>query len=286
MDLNTDLPGTPDTASRNEGVAGSGVHCDGNPTLRDSPLTAEQANDNAFGWICPYDRGTGNAFEDAACTRDMAAVERDRFLDGCLKIQEDERLRLGRELHDSTGQLLLALRLNVAQLKRVHGSPIEDELLDEIEDTARRIDQEIRSFAFLTYPPEIGREGLCESLRSLTRGFAVRTGLRFSFACQCESAEVDGPRGIALLRVAQEALMNVYRHAHAIHVRVSLTLRGRLLELVIRDDGIGVPSYGDIAKSHGVGLLGMRHRMERLGGHFDIKRMKHGTKLIASVPLG
>src|SRR5262245_4117551 len=101
MDLNTDLPGPPGMTTR--GVdTGSSVHGDNNPTLHDNSLTAEQANDNAFAWNGVADRGTGSAFEDAACSKELAAGERDRFLDGCLKIQEDERLRLGRELHDST----------------------------------------------------------------------------------------------------------------------------------------------------------------------------------------
>lgn len=305
MDLNTDLPGPLGVVGRGSGriccdpasgysnqfiakvesITSAGVHCDVEQPFPDIPLTVEEPRQSAFGWNCAYGRGTGNVFENAASTAEMAAGERDRFLDGCLKAQDDERLRLGRELHDSTGQLLLALRLNVAHLRRAHGSPVEDDLLDEIEETAKRIDGEIRSFAFLTYPPEMGRDGLCETLRSLTRGFAVRTGLRFSFTCLCESVDVSGAQGIALLRVAQEALMNVYRHAHAIHVRVSLTLRGGLLELIVRDDGIGVPPDGEIARSHGIGLLGMRHRVERLGGHFDIKRMKRGTKVVASVAL-
>ncbi len=215
----------------------------------------------------------------------MATGERDKFMDGCLKVQEDERLRLGRELHDSTGQLLLALRLDVAQLKRMHGLPGEDELLSEIEDMAGRIDREIRSFAFLHYPAEIGRDGLGDALRILARGFAARTGLRISFASLCDRAVESGPAAMALLRIAQEALMNVHRHARAMHVRLSLTLRDRLLELVVRDDGRGLPSAHDIANSQGVGLHGMRHRVERLGGHFAVKRLKHGTKVVASVPL-
>jgi signal transduction histidine kinase len=91
---------------------------------------------------------------------------------------------------------------------------------------------------------------------------------------------------LALLRVAQEALMNVHRHARAMHVRMSLAWRRGLLELVIRDDGIGIPDTGDIGSPHGVGMVGMRHRVERIGGNFTVKRMKHGTKLVASVPLG
>jgi signal transduction histidine kinase len=179
----------------------------------------------------------------------------------------------------------LALRLNLARLKRIRGTPDEDQLIDEIEQTAGQIDREIRSFAFLHYPAEIEREGLSQALRYLTRGFAARTGLKIGFDSLGDATASDGPAGVALLRVAQEALMNVHRHARAVHVRVTLAAHDGLLELTVRDDGIGLPADHDATKSHGVGLPGMRHRVERLGGRFAMKRMKHGTRLTASVPL-
>ncbi len=273
MDLNTDLPGSP-------GIADRASDQDDRHPMFD---IADQS-------VLPFGLGAnrhdrGSLYEKAARTAAMAAAERDKFLEGWLRIQEDERLRLGRELHDSTGQLLLALRLNVAQLKRSRGTTFADELLSEIEDTAGQIDREIRSFAYLHYPAEIDRAGLADTLGCLTRGFAARTGLRVSFVDLCDRMVGSGLASTALLRIAQEALLNVHRHARALHVRVSLTLRDKLLELIVRDDGIGIPAESDIAKSHGVGLVGMRHRVERLGGHFAVKRLKHGTKLTASVPL-
>lgn len=249
-----------------EATANTHVHC-----------KAEATN-------CSFGRSVTNVFEGAACTAGMAASERDTFLEGCLKIQEDERLRLGRELHDSTGQMLLALRLNVAQLKRVHGTPVEDELLDEIVDMASRIDWEIRSFAYTHYPAEIGRDGLAAALQSLVRGFGSRTGLDIVFRCMTLTGRQRAGSTLALLRVAQEALLNVHRHAHAKHVRMSLAMHDDMLELTVRDDGIGIPPIHDLKRHRGVGLRGMRHRVERLSGHFAIKRLKHGTKLIASVP--
>jgi signal transduction histidine kinase len=298
MDLDLNFPGSPGIA----GHATGRMCCDPALGFAEQSVLKAKANSgvgnlvetlpavgaesrNAFRLVSPFGLPEDEAFDIAARASDMAGGDRDQFLEGCLKIQEDERLRLGRELHDSTGQLLLALRLNVAQLKRVHGTPVEDMLLDEIEDMASQIDREIRSFSFLHYPAEIERQDLGESLHFLTRGFAARTGLKISFNSLCDRAVRSSPAALALLRVAQEALMNVHRHACALHVRVSLTLRDKLLQLSIRDDGVGIPPEGEIAESHGIGLLGMRHRVERLGGSFAIKRMKHGTKLVASVPV-
>lgn len=201
-----------------------------------------------------------------------------------LRAQESERLKLGRELHDSTGQLLLALRLEIANLRQLQGTSAEGSLLDEIDQTAREIDREIRAFAFVHYPAEIGRDGLGPALRSLASGFARRTGLRIRFSSIPDPISDSGPVALAFLRIAQEALLNVHRHARATHVQLMLTARQNQLQLSIRDDGVGIPPVHCLEESHGVGLQGMRHRVERLGGRFSIRRLKHGTKIVATIP--
>lgn len=234
---------------------------------------------------CACIRTESRNFFGGACLPNLDAAERSRFFENCLSAQENERLKLGRELHDSTGQLLLALRLEIAQLRDVRGTAAEGQLLDEIEETVREIDSEIRAFAFAHYPAEIGREGLGSALRSLARGFANRTGLRIRFSSIPDQTTKSGDVALALLRVAQEALLNVHRHARAIHVEVSLALRNDMLELTVRDDGIGIKSGHALEESHGVGVQGMRHRVERLGGHFSIKRLKRGTRIVAAIPV-
>ena len=246
MDLNTDLPGPPDTAGQ----------------------TRKQ-------FARP-----GGAIESTA-----SASAGDLQMDTRLLAQDEERRRLGRELHDSTGQLLLALRLGIARLKQVHVTNAEDETLAEIEETASRIDREIRSFAFENYPATVGRDGLATALQSLARGFGARTGLRIKFKDRCDDRIDDGPAAVALLRVAQEGLTNVHRHARAAHVAVDLTTHEDMIELRIRDDGQGIGLEFENGSVSGVGLQGMKHRTERLGGRFSIRRLKHGTRLFASVPL-
>jgi signal transduction histidine kinase len=227
---------------------------------------------------------TGRNFFMGSCAPNLESSERSQFFDGCLRGQENERLKLGRELHDSTGQLLLALRLEIASLRQMHGTLAQGSLLDEIEGTVREIDREIRAFSYTHYPAEIGRDGLGPALRSLARGFASRTGLRINFSSIPDTITQTGQTALALLRIAQEALLNVHRHAQALHVQMALTPRNGMLELTVRDDGVGLPQQHDLEESHGVGLLGMRHRVERLGGHFQVRRLKHGTKIVAAVP--
>jgi signal transduction histidine kinase len=245
----------------------------------------EQAHPRELGMGgCHVARSDRRNFFTGSCVPNLEAAERSQFFESCLKAQENERLKLGRELHDSTGQLLLALRFEIARLREVNGTVDQASLLDEIDETVREIDREIRAFSFTHYPAEIGHDGLGAALRSLARGFGNRTGLRIDFTSIPNCIAQSGPVALALLRVAQEALLNVHRHAKALHVQMALTLREGMMELVVRDDGVGIPQAHDLEESHGVGLAGMRHRIERLGGQFAIKRLKHGTKIVASVP--
>src|SRR4029450_7596549 len=160
-------------------------------------------------------------------------------LDDLLRFHEYERQRLGTELHDSAGQLLVALQLSVAHLREIESDAGHDDLLDEINDTVRRIDQEIRSLAFLDYPAELGDRGLSCAVQALAVGFGRRTGIRTSFKCVGDSTPAE-PISVAMLRVAQEALANIHRHAHASCARVVLERRKAQLHLTISHDGLGV----------------------------------------------
>lgn len=210
----------------------------------------------------------------------------DRQIEHRLMAQEYEGLRMGRELHDSTSQLLLSLRLGIGHLKRVKEARKSEEILEEISETVLQIDREIRAFSYLHYPAELGQGGLIAAINTLARGFGDRTGLKILFKANCNRPTASGAVSIALLRVAQEALMNVHRHARAGLVRMSLIEHPDKLELSVQDDGRGMPLPTSESVSQGLGLKGMRHRIERLGGQFSARRLKQGTKIVASVPVG
>ena len=233
-----------------------------------------------------YAESSESSLIEEAWISERGARGCDHYLEHRLMAQDYEGLRMGRELHDSTGQLLLSLRLSIAHLRRAREGDEPDEIFEEINETVRQIDQEIRAFSFLHYPAELGKGGLIAALARLARGFGERTGLQIVFKAIGDQAIANRAASIALLRVAQEALMNVHRHAHAGVVRMSLVEREDRLELSVQDDGQGIPPPESRAVSNGVGLRGMRHRVERLGGHFSIRRLKHGTKLVASLGIG
>lgn len=205
-------------------------------------------------------------------------------VDELLRVHEYERQRLGQELHDGTGQLLVSLQLSVTHLRNVEAGSGHDGLLQEINDTVRQIDREIRALAFLDYPAELGDRGLCSAVQALTLGFGKRTGIRTSFKYIGDQAAVAKSLSIALLRVTQEALANIHRHAHATCAKVALERRENQIHLTISDDGVGMPVNASRA-GRGIGVQGMRHRVETLGGRFRIGNLKHGTRVAATLPV-
>jgi len=205
-------------------------------------------------------------------------------LDNVLKIHEYERERLGQELHDSTGQLVISLLLGLRQLRTIGHDDGNGSVIEDIEQTARQIEREIRSLAFLHYPAELGDRSLCSSLEHLALGFGRRTGIDITFQCAGEIPPVGELVSIALLRIAQEALVNVHRHAHATSAQIKFKRVAGHLRLQISDDGIGMPE-GDPSTSGGIGMKGMRHRVEANGGRFELHRLNPGVMICATIPL-
>lgn len=210
---------------------------------------------------------------------------RAQVIEEVLRARDEERQRISQELHDSAGQLLVALQLSVHRLGSAGESAIHDALVEEIHATVTQIDREIRALAFLTYPVEMRDRSLTDALGTLGRGFAKRTGFRFTFKSAGDAALADERTSVAFLRVAQEALTNVYRHAQATSVGMSLKASGRTIGLTISDNGVGLPAGQDWDTIKGVGLTGMQHRIEQLGGKFRVRKSKTGTIVSASAPL-
>lgn len=240
----------------------------------DSPTFSSDAATTSGLW--QYENGSPS---------DVLELTRAQILNELLRLRDDERQRIGQELHDSAGQLLVSLQLSVACLRGAEQNGAHENLIDEIHETARLIGQEIRSLAFLNHPMRLNPSGLTSALKALIDGFGKRTGCHTRFKSTDHQLLQSEASSMALLRVAQEALVNIHRHAHATCVTASLQPRGAFLEFTICDDGVGMPSADALAIETGVGLQGMRFRVEQLGGEFQIKKLKRGTKILARVPL-
>ena len=208
---------------------------------------------------------------------------REELFEELLRLRDDERERVGHELHDSAGQLLLYLQLSVARLRSHESADDHGELIEEIQATTRQIASEIRSLAFMNHPMSLSADGLASALQALVEGFGKRTGYRVRFEAQGDVSRIDPAASLALLRVAQEALVNIHRHARASSATMQLTSNSEGLQLMVRDDGIGMPDH--LAAHAGVGVEGMRFRVEQLGGEFQVSNAHPGTQLVARLPV-
>jgi two-component system sensor histidine kinase UhpB len=201
-------------------------------------------------------------------------------------VKEEERERIARDIHDELGSILVRLKIEVALLTaklpnetptlREKARSIE-ELLDQSMSTASRVARELR--------PGILKEfGLSAAIECQTEDFAQRSGISCRVQCDEDNIEPDPDTSLALFRIAQEALTNVAKHAHASLVVMRLRReRGNIL-LDIRDNGRGI-SETDMSKPKSFGLRGIRERVLSLGGGFEIEPGENGgTHLMLWVP--
>jgi PAS domain S-box-containing protein len=231
------------------------------------------------------------------------AEEAVRHLGGrLLTLQDDERRRIARELHDSTAQILLGASF-AAERARSASPNLTDDAEDAIEEVLSLIEEsqrEIRTLAYLLHPPLLDEMGLPAALRWYAKGFSRRSGLAVSVETEPVAAGRRFPRDVesAFFRIAQEALGNALRHAGGSKAAVQLSIeanRGVAARAVLRveDDGRGLAEASlhqarddRDAGLFGVGLAGMRERMHQLGGHLMIRAaVPHGTIVEASVPI-
>ncbi|MGH9470053.1 MAG: PAS domain S-box protein [Terriglobia bacterium] len=210
-----------------------------------------------------------------------------------LSLQDEERRRLARELHDSTAQTLTALAINLRLLEQHRATGNYDasaELLKESMSLADEAGREIRNLSHLLHPPDLDDLGLVRALRWFAQRFSERSGIRVDLDLS-EKGSLRLPREVevALFRIAQEALANVQRHSGSSTASVRLNIRRSEVVMKIQDRGRGIPAAvlePDRDDAHtGVGLAGMRERVRQLKGQFSIDRGARGTAITVAIPL-
>jgi two-component system, NarL family, sensor kinase len=205
-----------------------------------------------------------------------------------LRVQDEERRRLARELHDSTGQTLTALKLQLASLQegvRVgRTDPADFAQVNALADQALR---DIRTTSYLLFPPLLDERGFCSAAEWYVDGFSKRSNIdvRLHFASIGRL-----PRLIetGFFRVLQESLANIYRHSASRIADVRLNQTSGIVVLEVQDYGNGIPAalleqFTRAGTGAGVGLAGMRERMEDFGGRLEIISGPSGTQIRASV---
>lgn len=200
------------------------------------------------------------------------------------RARERERRRIAREMHDSTVQDLVAIGLMLRRLEDLVDPPAAKEILSEVRTILAATQQDLRTLSFLLHPPVVDSEGLIVALHALIRGLSTRMKTRVDLECEELDLRIAPELEHELYKVVQEALINVHKHARASRAVVRLAFRDDCLILEIEDDGIGLDDC-ETAACSGVGLEGMRQRLEEFGGLLTISSRGRGLIVRAEVPI-
>jgi PAS domain S-box-containing protein len=204
-------------------------------------------------------------------------------------LQEEERSRIGRQLHDVTAQNLFATTINLARLQSNGASSDSKEVLAECQALCEQALQEIRTLSYLLHPPILDQAGLSSALRWYIDGFSKRSGIDVGLVITEEFDRLPREMEADLFRIVQESLSNVHRHSGSSTASVRLEKQTTQVVLQIRDEGQGIQSRATPAEADeptlGVGIPSMRQRLRQLGGHLTIESNSQGTVVTATVPL-
>ncbi|HEX4921148.1 MAG TPA: sensor histidine kinase, partial [Candidatus Bathyarchaeia archaeon] len=213
-----------------------------------------------------------------------------------LRTQDEERRRIGRELHDSVGQSLAAMKINLDSLASFLGAdngaddPAGQKLAECIQLAETSI-REVRTISYLLYPPMLEEMGLKSSILWYLDGFSVRSGIQTTFDIRADFGRLGRDAELALFRVLQESLTNIHRHSGSQTAHIQLSMEGEAAVLEIKDRGTGIAASsleqnnGNGMGTSGVGLRGMNERMLQLGGKFELISSDEGTTVRAVLPV-
>jgi signal transduction histidine kinase len=222
--------------------------------------------------------------------RQEAEAGRTQLLHRLVSVQEHERGRLARELHDQMGQDLATLLLSLKRLESsappAAASAAAQAEIARLQELTRRLIEQVHTIAWELRPAAIDDLGVHGALGAYLEQWSERSGLRADFASSLESQRLSGPAELALYRIAQEALTNVLKHACARNVSLTLQRRGEEIVMVIEDDGAGfsVPPHAASAGGR-LGLLGMHERAGLVGGTLHVESAPgRGTTVVARIP--
>ncbi|MGC2260569.1 MAG: PAS domain S-box protein [Candidatus Sulfotelmatobacter sp.] len=211
-----------------------------------------------------------------------------------LRTQDEERRRIGRELHDSLGQTFSFMKMKLDSLKSLTGDGKIDEIRQDLAEFGRLVEDsvtEVRTISYLLYPPMLEELGLKSAISWYVDGFTKRSGIETTLEIPGDLGRLPRDAEMAVFRILQESLTNVHRHSASRTATVRLLLRDARLILKVSDQGKGIPSANleesgeDWTGALGVGLRGMHERMRQLGGKLELESTSTGTTIVAEVPI-
>ncbi len=207
-----------------------------------------------------------------------------------LQAQDDERRRLARELHDSVGQLLAAIGMNITTAQSTDLNPAAAAAMDESSKLVEQISSEIRTMSHLLHPPLLDEVGLASALRWYVDGFSSRSKINVDLEIGGDFGRLPNDMEIAVFRMVQECLTNVHRHSNSSTAGVRIVHETGQVRVEIKDAGKGIAPEKQLvlnsSQQSGVGFRGMRERIKQLGGDLEIQSSEQGTIVRATMPVG
>ena len=207
-----------------------------------------------------------------------------------LQLQDEERRRIARELHDSVGQSLVGLSMNLSAVReQIEGLTKAANVLTDSENLIQQMTKEVRTISHLLHPPLLDEAGLSSAIRWYIDGFAERSKIRVEFDCPNDFGRLPRDGETAMFRVVQESLTNIHKHSGSRVAKIAChRLDGGVL-LEVTDEGGGIaPEKLRLLASNGapgVGIRGMKERLRQLGGDLEINSDAQGTTVAARLPL-
>ncbi|MGB9198290.1 MAG: DUF4118 domain-containing protein [Terriglobales bacterium] len=209
-----------------------------------------------------------------------------------LQLQDEERRKFARELHDGVGQYLASIKIFVEGAMRTGTLSHEQrELLAQSVDAVDRCLIETRTVSHLLHPPLLDEAGLASAIQWYAEGFSGRSGIDLDLSLQPDLSRLPSEVEITLFRVLQEGLSNIHRHSGASRAAVSISIQDRQVRMQIADSGCGIPEqrlrqWREMGAPLGVGMAGMVERTRELGGSFDVQSDETGTTVTVVIPVG
>lgn len=206
-----------------------------------------------------------------------------------VQTQDVERRRISRELHDSAGQILTALGLNLANIGELarQNLPV-DTAVEDSHALVQQLSKEIRTVSYLLHPPLLDENGLSQAIHWYVQGLAERSDLKIELDVCQDFGRLPAEMELSVFRIVQESLTNIHRHSESKTATIRLSRGPEGVSLEIQDAGKGIPAEklaGMRGQRSGVGITGMRERIRHFGGTMDIQSNDRGTKISVKLPV-
>jgi PAS domain S-box-containing protein len=206
-----------------------------------------------------------------------------------LKTQDEEKRRIARELHDSAGQLIAAVGMNLAGMERLtKENPLLVKAVGDSQNLLQQLNTEIRTTSYLLHPPLLDESGLSQAIRWYMQGLMERSGLQIELVIAEDFGRLSADLELAVFRIVQESLTNIHRHSGSRTATIRLSRSAETVSLEIRDQGNGIsPEILSAIRAQrgGVGISGMRERVRHFNGQLDVQSNGIGATILVTFPL-